>query len=368
MYVFYNDGSSWGTTVCTQACLAANADAIITDAVGNNRFGSSLTSVDYNLDGKNDLIVGANYDNGGNGKIYVYYQGSITTENAAGYDAIIDGENGYFGLTFSTGDYNTDGKIDLAISAFYYNSGAGRAYIFYIDGSIPTTAASADVKIDGFGGTWFGYSLVSGDFNADGKIDLAGGAYFYDAGAGSVSIFYNDGSIPTTAASADITILGYGTAYSFGFSLAAADINTDGRTDLIVGTSHNTSLGQVSVFYNDGSYPATAASADVVIFGDSSGSRFGSAILTGDLNTDGRTDLIVGSYNSLAGMGRLFIFYSQNGQVNTTQSITGGSTSDYFGCALATGDFNADGRIDLAVGAYGFSSDLGRVYLFYGDG
>jgi hypothetical protein len=81
--------------------------------------------------------------------------------------------------------------------------------IFYNDGSIPTTAATADVIITGeTTSNYFGRFLTSGDFNADGKIDLAVGALLYSTNTGRAYIFYNDGSIPTTAATADVIITG----------------------------------------------------------------------------------------------------------------------------------------------------------------
>ena len=162
---------------------------------------------------------------------------------------------------------NTDGKIDLAVGAYSYSTNTGRAYLFYNDGSIPTTAATADVIIAGEAiNNYFGFSLTSGDFNADGKTDLAVGAHYYSTNTGRAYLFYNDGSIPTTAATADVIITGGATSNYFGNSLTAGDFNADGKTDLAVGaTGYSSNTGRTYLFYNDGSIPTTAATADVII-------------------------------------------------------------------------------------------------------
>jgi hypothetical protein len=83
-----------------------------------------------------------------------------------------------FCSSFDSGDFNADGKTDLAVGANQYSSSTGRTYIFYNDGSPsrqlpPLLMSSSLVKpYDTFGG-----SLASRDFNADGKTDLAVVAY-----------------------------------------------------------------------------------------------------------------------------------------------------------------------------------------------
>ncbi len=362
VYLFYNDGSIPTT--------AATADVTITGETTNNRFGIGIAVGDFNADGRTDLVVGASGYSFNTGRAYLFWNdGSIPT-TAATADVTITGgaTSNYFGAALAAGDFNADGRTDLAVGAYGYSSSTGRAYLFYNDGSIPTTAATADVTITG-GATsnYFGAALAAGDFNADGRTDLAVGAYGYSSNAGRTYLFYNDGSIPTTAATADVTITGEASSL-FGYTLASGDFNADGRTDLAVGAYiYSSNAGRAYLFYNDGSIPTTAATADVTITGEAS-SFFGYAFAVGDFNADGRTDLAVGASGYSSSTGRAYVFYSQNGQANTNQTITGGATSNYFGAALAAGDFNADGRTDLAVGAYGYSSNAGRTYLFYNDG
>ncbi len=68
--------------------------------------------------------------------------------------------------------------------------------MFYNDGSIPTTAVTADVIITGEAtSNYFGFSLTSGDFNVDGKTDLAAGAYGYSSSAGRAYIFITEAKV-----------------------------------------------------------------------------------------------------------------------------------------------------------------------------
>jgi hypothetical protein len=365
VYIFHNDGSIPTT--------AATADVIITGETTSVFFAVSLTSGDYNADSRTDLAVGANGYSTSTGRVYIFYNdGSIPT-TAGTADVIITGNatNDRFGTSLTTGDFNADGRTDLAVGAYAYSSSTGRAYVFYNDGSIPTTAGTADVTITGGAmSDQFSASLTAGDFNADGRTDLAVSAQVYSSSTGRVYLFYNDGSIPTTAGTADVTITGGTTGNFFGYALTAGDFNGDGRTDLATGADgYSSNTGRAYIFYNDGSIPTTAATADVIITGNQVNSYFGIASVAGDLNADGRTDLIVYA-NGITGsvLARTYIFYSQNGQVNTNQSIVGNATNDQFGQSLVTGDFNADGRTDLAVGAKDYSTSTGRVYLFYGDG
>jgi len=120
---------------------------------------------------------------------------SFTAPGTSNAGSVITGEssNNYFGRSFDTGDWNADGKTDLAVGAPGYSSDTGRAYIFYGDGFIPMSAASADVVITGESSdNYFGTSLASGDWNADGRTDLAVGAYGYSSSTGRASIIITE--------------------------------------------------------------------------------------------------------------------------------------------------------------------------------
>src|SRR3989339_262200 len=351
------------------------ASDVITGEKTSNAFGSSLSVGDLNNDGKNDLVVGAGSHNSYRGRVYIFYQDGGLGDKANMADVIIDGENSSdrFGSHLAIGDLNANGKNDLIVDAYYYNSSQGRAYIFYNDGIYTNLAASADEIITGEASSNFGIEFTVGDLNVDGKDDLVIGAYGYDASddEGRVYIFYNDGTgvYVDTAATADEIITGENLSF-FGYSLATGDLDADGDTDLVVGGyKYGIFDGRVYIYYNDGYYTATSTLADVIITGEGTDSSFGFSFSTGDLNSDGKTDLVVGAQGYNSSQGRVYIFYNDydyGDHASTADEIITGETSNSFGNSLVAGDLNADGKTDLAVGA-NWSTQC-SVYIFYNDG
>jgi hypothetical protein len=234
------------------------------------------------------------------------------------------------------------------------------------DGSVPAIEGLA-LPIDQFGNV-----LAVGDFNGDSFPDLAIGSnesvFLATNGEDSVNVLYGSSSGLTTAGNQlwdqdspgieDSKELGD----RFGFALAAGDLNGDGYDDLAIGApgeglAGNPDAGVVHLLF--GSQTGISANGSQLLGGVLFSGEFGAALAIGDMDDDGELDLAVGSPRAVQRRGAVFIHLavatSGNPIIELLQ-IGGGSSAqidDRFGSSLAMGDFDRDGFDDLVVGVPG---------------
>jgi hypothetical protein len=241
-------------------------------------------------------------------------------------------------------------------------------------------------------------AAIPNDFNGDGYADLAIGAQGEDSGsrdnAGAVHVLYGSGTGLTAAGDEYWTqdtpgVKGRthdGTDWSgddFGAALASGDFDRDGYADLAIGVpgdrvgSTNVRGGAVNVLYG--------SSSGLTAAGDQRWSQanlpgtpekhdwFGRALAAGDFDGDGYWDLAIGvPWEQPTGQVQL-LYGGPNGLTSAgtavlTRSSAGPPTpaaASPFGHALVAGDLNRDGRADLAVGAP--VEETGEVAVFYGS-
>jgi len=225
---------------------------------------------------------------------------------------------------------------------------------------------------------WFGKAVASGDVNADGKADIIVGADAEDVGttSGEGRAYVFDGcthALIHTLTPPGSPVCGATFGCRFGRAVGAGDISGDGRADVIVGApmedvGGNATQGRAYVF--DGVTGAPIFALDTPNPGP--GAHFGSAGAAGDVNGDGRPDIIVGasgqciSVPPLTCTGQVFVFDGATGGLIRTLDTPNPSHSGQFGESVASGDLNADGRADIVVGAPGEFSNQGQVYIFDG--
>jgi CSLREA domain-containing protein len=230
--------------------------------------------------------------------------------------------------TLATGDFNNDGKQDLAYSEV--SSSSVKVRLGNGDG---TFGGAATVGVGGGG-----YVFTVGDFNGDGKLDLAA-ANSLDS---TITIALGNG--PGTFA-APSTISGLADNPR---GIAAADMNGDGKLDLVtVGTS------QLTVLLGNG------AGGFAITTNFPLGVSGGKDVAVGDINGDGKLDVVAAHFSASA----VSVSFGDGAGGFTST----GSFSAVAPARVVLGDVDGDGDLDLAI-ATQFSSNGVLIRLNDGSG
>jgi hypothetical protein len=349
------------------------------------QFGLSVaTAGDVNSDGYSDVIVGAYaFDNGeaNEGRAFVYHGSASGLSLTPAWTAESNQQLAYFGYSVATaGDVNGDGYSDLIVGAYLAGeSWEGRAFVYHgsVSGLSLTpnwTAESNQVTAD------FGFSVATaGDVNGDGYADVIVGAPFYNSGLTEGRAFVYHGSASGLSPTANWTAQGQA-ASQFGYSVATAgDVNGDGFSDVVVGQPYNGN-GQADegrAFVYHGSATGLSSTPNWSAESNQASAVFGASVAAaGDVNGDGFSDVIVGSYafdNGQADEGRAFLYHGSAAGLSPTPNWTAESdqANAWFGRSVGTaGDLNGDGYADVIVGAYLFDNgqtDEGRAFVYQGS-
>jgi hypothetical protein len=367
------------------------------------------TQADFNQDGFADLAIGAPGEDVGTvelaGVVNVIY-GAASGLNGTGSQLFTQigsapEEGDRFGGALATGDFNQDGFADLAIGAPDEDvgsiQGAGAVSILYgATGGLTTAGGRLFTQVGGAveTGDGFGRRLTAGDFNHDGFADLTVGASGEDVGsasdAGAVSVLYGAAGGLTTAGGRLFTQLGGAVEArdGFGFAVAAGDFNHDNFADLAASAPFETvgsleGAGVVSILYGAAGGLTTTGGWLFTQVGGAveEGDLFGGALAAGDFNHDNFADLAAGAefedVGSRGAAGAVSVLYGAAGGLTASggQLFTqvGGTVEafDFFGGALAAGDFNHDSFTDLAASAVGEDvgtlQAAGTVSILYGS-
>ena len=381
------------------------------------RFGKALACGDFDSDRFSDLAIGAP---GGAGSATIMYGssnglvtlGDLWSQGTAGVPGAPETGDA-FGSALATGDFDGDGFVDLAVGSpqdIVAGRNAGTVNVFYgskqglrADGSQIWHQNSNNVRGKAHRNDQFGTSLASADFDGNGRDDLVVGAprdLVSGIRAGAVSVLYGRRAGLRARGNQrwHQEIEGAaGTARPrnrYGQSLAAGDFGGDGDGDLAIGTPRDRVAGVrsgsvtvmygqptgLSVQYSDRYHSESTGIAGAADAGD----RFGVALTAGDFDGDNRTDLAVGVAGDTAGgrsAGSVTVLFSQATGVETagsqrwTQKTTGiagePGAGDRLGGALAVGDFNDDGFVDLVAGVPGETvagfAKAGAVHVLFGS-
>jgi VCBS repeat-containing protein len=385
-YVVFGKASSFGASFELSTLAAGNGSTgfVINGINSGDGSGNSVSSAgDFNGDGFDDLIIGAEAAGPGAGDISG--ESYVVFGKAGGFSAslnlsTLDGTNGFLisGINASdqsghsvssAGDVNGDGFDDVIIGAFLAGpNGAtsGQSYVVFgkSGGFSANFQLSALDGTNGFiingigGGDRSGVSVsAAGDINGDGFADVIIGAERADGANGADSgesyvVFGKAGGFSATLELSSLDgingfiINGIDGADRSGVSVSSAgDVNNDGFDDLIIGAE----LGDPNGSNSGESY---------IIFG----ATFGNGVVSGTANADTLTgtagaDIINGLggndvLNGLGGSDRLV-----GGEGNDT--LFGGDNDDVLSGGLGNDILNGDAGNDILTGDAGIDNLAG---------
>lgn len=355
-----------------------------------DRFGASVALVDLNGNGSAELLVGVpGEDITGLGKDVGMVLAVGGGRSAPGSGSVVlDGRSASaaYGLSVTAADLTGDGNKEIVIG------GKDKVVARVAQGEDSMVATVVAAPMGGHAPV-----LATGDFTGDGAADLAVGywtrtpftqshvrLWAWDAAEQAMANTWNTDNAGVSA-------------------LAAGDFDGDGHDDLALGECREIADeniddpcgpeelakgGAIHVHYGDaapdgfGHRQQTLNQDTTGVAGIAeSGDHFGAALAVADVDRDGRDDLIAGApgeaIRTRAGAGAATLLFGgpaglldasgegrSIGFQQDTPHVPGiAEAGDAFGTALATGDYDHDGRPDLAVGSPGENAGSGGVWL-----
>ena len=318
--------------------------------IGDGRFRNPLNSApgvgtfdmavgDFNGDGKLDVALGG-YVSSTQEVVQIELgkgDGTFTTGQTINMAPNLNAT----GIT--TGDFDGDGKLDLAV----ISNTANQVY-FYKGSGTGTFTSSASVTV----GTspWTLTGIRVGDFNADGKIDLVVSNY-----KGLFVLWNNGGNFSFTLAKVGSS--------NYGIGATPVDINQDGFTDLLV-VYYTCEVGKDVAGGNCTNWKVLLGTANKtfkqtwnVNLPYTFQGLWGTT--AADINGDGINDIV-----GIAGVYQLYVWLGNSDGTYQTTPLSFQIGSNSSASDLVASDFNRDGKIDFAIPTPGISSSVGvAVFL-----
>jgi Bacterial Ig-like domain (group 3)/FG-GAP-like repeat/Abnormal spindle-like microcephaly-assoc'd, ASPM-SPD-2-Hydin len=337
--------ANWCTEVnCTASSvgvLLGNGDGTFQPAVAygsGGHYADSIAVADVNGDGKPDILVG----NCGHPKITNCLNGNVGVLLGNGdgtFQAVANFPLGGFGaVSVAVADVNGDNKPDLLVATGSASGSWVGVLLGNGDGTFQTVVTYST-------GGLAALSVAVADVNGDSKPDLVVANWCTDANctASSVGVLLGNGDGTFQ------TVVNYDSGGIYANSVVIGDVNGDGKLDVVVGNGSNSptdALGNVAVLLGNGDGTFQTA---VPYNRDGYGA---SSVALTDMNGDGKPDLVVANCSTTAincahADGDLAVLLGNgNGTFRTAVSYgSGGSTP--FG--VAVGDVNGDGRPDIVA-------------------
>ncbi|MBI4902751.1 MAG: VCBS repeat-containing protein [Acidobacteria bacterium] len=335
---------------------------------------ASIAVGDFNGDGKRDLAALHNEDPGrvsillGNGDgtfqtANAFPVGSPYSEYAAPYDLNGDGRTdlvvaSYTNLVVLLANANGSLQAPLNITSGNYSS----TMVTDVngDGKPDVLATSFDglFLLRGNGGTSFQAPVaIPTNLNpsavASGDLNKDG-----KMDLAVLDRFSSVVAVLTGDGNGNFTLAGYTAVRAAHYNIMVTDFDRDGNQDVVLGSGHPDGVTQT--VYQPTAVTVLIGKGDGTLYGPDAYKTDGSELVSGDFNADGRVDLVT------AGPGSLKVYLaSASGKFNnqTTTSLRDGDQT-LSASGSAVGDFNKDGKLDVAIA----SGPQQKVYILFGNG
>jgi Bacterial Ig-like domain (group 3)/FG-GAP-like repeat len=303
---------------------------------------------DVNSDGKLDVVV-ANYCGSipSGGTCGVSYEGTVGVLLGNGdgtfQPAVTYDSGGELTIGIAIADVNGDGKPDLIVAndcAPPYCGGSVSVLLGNGDGTFQPAVSYVTGGIDGVGA----HSVAVADVNADGKPDLIVANWCADSNC--------DGSVGVLLGNGDGTfqkVVTYSSGGMYAEFVAISDVNGDGKPDLLVANgcvANSCDQGAVAVMLGngDGTFRAPVQYH--------SGGVYPMSLSVVDVNGDGRLDVVTANNEKTGGGGGAevgVLLGNGDGTFQPPTSYYAGGVPTYWFTAAAVADVNDDGKPDLVV-------------------
>jgi hypothetical protein len=334
------------TAELTQPSASLFSQAVNYYSGGINAY--SVAVADVNGDGKLDIVVANSHENSGNGSVGVLLgNGDGTFRPVVTYDS---------GAAFSDfvviADVNADGQLDLVV-ANTSGGNKGNGSVGVLLGNGDGTFRPAVTYDSGGQGP---QSVAVADVNLDGKPDIlvANGCFgISNCTSGSVGVLLGNGD-----GSFQQAVI-YDDGGLFARDVVAADVNGDGKPDMVIASFYPFSLAADSVGVRLGNGDGTFQSE---LFYGTGGTNGASSVVVADVNLDGKLDLVFVNDTDFFGANTGVLLGNGDGTFRAVKMYSS-NASETGGPGLAVVDVNGDGSPDLLVANF-----AGAVDVLLGNG
>ena len=229
---------------------------------------------DLNLDGKPEVIVSNSANNASGNVIYIFSNqssGGTLTLNATPTKVVVTGASTTYGLDAQ--DMDGDTKPEIIVTQF----NASDIFILKNESSIGQLSFPVVTKVPLVGNL---NQLTTGDFNEDGKLDIAATS---SANDNKAFVLLNQSTSTSIAFSTLPTLTGG----DWPFGIDVSDIDGDQDADIIIGNiNNNNTTNEIVIFRNNGNNAALAFTRESMQTGKKSRN-----LKVGDLDGDGKPDI-----------------------------------------------------------------------------